>query len=282
MKHDTCMWCSGVPCLDLVYFLCPAIWITMICHQYIFCCLPPWFVFTTMTVVPPMNGVFQNFPTPKALVRKPDLAADAEIYSLTWSPRDWRCLREEARLFVWLVGSDMGKGPGKLRLVEFDAKLSLRLPKLSLCTISSEWRWRFGAWLVFFKYGYGFRCACSDVLFFCCCLHCCGFQLHWFLLLMSLLPHFEPCVWRWFALSIRLWGRLLKEFIPTRCQDEDVLWILFWILNTVFLGSTPIDSFFDGKRAPIRVNLTTSSGKQGVGFTQKFVFEKKRSDTTTV
>ena len=119
-----------------------------------------------MTVVPPMNGVFQNFPTPKALVRKPDLAADAEIYSLTWSPRDWRCLREEARLFVWLVGSDMGKGPGKLRLVEFDAKLSLRLPKLSLCTISSEWRWRFGAWLVFFKYGYGFRCACSDVLFF--------------------------------------------------------------------------------------------------------------------
>lgn len=77
--------------------------------------------------------------------------------------------------------------------------------------------------------------------FFCCCFECCGFQLHWFLLLMSLLPHFEPCVWRWFALSIRLWGRLLKEFIPTRCQDEDVLWILFWILNTVFLGSTPID-----------------------------------------
>ena len=39
----------------------------------------------------------------------------------------------------------------ELGLVEFDTKtLRLRLPKLSLCTISPDWRWRFGAWLVFF------------------------------------------------------------------------------------------------------------------------------------
>ena len=52
-------------------------------------------------------------------------------------------------------------------------------------------------------------------------------------------------------------------------------------LNTVFLGSTPIDSFVD-KRAPILTNLTTSTGKQDVGFTQKLLFEKKRSETTTI
>ena len=94
----------------------------------------------------------------------------------------------------------------ELGLVEFDAKtLRLRLPKLSLCTISSDWRWRFGAWLVFLIIWIRVQvclqwCSIFSVVIYIVV----GFSSTGCLLLMSLSPHFEPCVWRWFALSIRL------------------------------------------------------------------------------
>lgn len=157
-RRGRILW-STLPVCDVVVYL---VWFIFVAYHLD----DDSCVFTTMTMIPPMNGVFQHFPTPKALVRKPDLAGDVEIYSLTWSCREW-CWRGEGLLGpVWENG---GKGAESLDWLS----LMLRL-----------WDWDFQNWvyvpslliggggleLGLFLYGYGFRCACGDVLTLFCLL----------------------------------------------------------------------------------------------------------------